>query len=159
MKDSLAGRKTTNKQTYGPLLLSLYFELAWCLVTVYPVFVYINTCLSIYFKAKCAYFNTYGQGNVDERMCKQQTNLTCSTAGNQFKSSLNTRCECWYFSVKFSEMQNYCSVNKIWFTSDQYSQDLHTPLYKDYWNWWKDDLLVKIYYYGLILKWPFTYKK
>nr|XP_022344928.1 uncharacterized protein LOC111137658 isoform X2 [Crassostrea virginica] len=42
---------------------------------------------------KCAYFNTYGQGNVDERMCEQQPSLTltCSTAGNQFKSSSNTQ--------------------------------------------------------------------
>eukprot|EP00105_Crassostrea_gigas_P037122 XP_019921270.1 PREDICTED: uncharacterized protein LOC109618299 [Crassostrea gigas] len=42
---------------------------------------------------KCAYFNTYGSGNVDERECKPRINLTCSEIGPglQFVSITNTQ--------------------------------------------------------------------
>nr|XP_034315212.1 uncharacterized protein LOC105325036 isoform X6 [Crassostrea gigas] len=40
---------------------------------------------------KCAYFNTYGSGNVDGRECKPQINLTCSKIGIQFESKTNTQ--------------------------------------------------------------------
>lgn len=44
-------------------------------------------------KGKCAYFNTYGNGNVDERECKPGINLTCSESNQQFESYKNTQCE------------------------------------------------------------------
>lgn len=42
---------------------------------------------------KCAYFNTYGSGNVDERECKPGNNMTCSQSKHQFGSNKNTQCE------------------------------------------------------------------
>ncbi|XP_062590035.1 uncharacterized protein LOC134251650 [Saccostrea cucullata] len=38
---------------------------------------------------KCAYFNTYGRGNVDERDCDYTPGLTCPTA--QYRSTDNTQ--------------------------------------------------------------------
>lgn len=42
---------------------------------------------------KCAYFNTYGSGNVDEGECKPGINLTCSERNHQFESRTNTKCK------------------------------------------------------------------
>nr|XP_034299180.1 uncharacterized protein LOC105321429 isoform X9 [Crassostrea gigas] len=38
---------------------------------------------------KCAYFNTYGSGNVDERQCNPGISLTCSEHNRQFESNKN----------------------------------------------------------------------
>uniref|UniRef100_A0A8W8KFG6 Uncharacterized protein n=1 Tax=Magallana gigas TaxID=29159 RepID=A0A8W8KFG6_MAGGI len=38
---------------------------------------------------KCAYFNTYGSGNVDESQCEPGINLTCSERISQFRSNSN----------------------------------------------------------------------
>lgn len=40
---------------------------------------------------KCAYFNSYGNGNVDERECKPGINLICSRSNRQFESYKNTQ--------------------------------------------------------------------
>lgn len=39
----------------------------------------------------CAYFNTYGSGNVDERQCESGINLDCSESKHQFESNKNTQ--------------------------------------------------------------------
>nr|XP_034315214.1 uncharacterized protein LOC105346393 isoform X2 [Crassostrea gigas] len=49
---------------------------------------------------KCAYFNTYGSGNIDERNCIQKPNLTCSTV--QFSSAANTNHTACYVKKEIS---------------------------------------------------------
>ncbi|XP_078337494.1 uncharacterized protein LOC111137658 isoform X2 [Crassostrea virginica] len=70
---------------------------------------------------KCAYFNTYGQGNVDERMCEQQPSLTltCSTAGNQFKSSSNTQyTACYEKKATTAAVPSTTSSSPVTWTSE-----------------------------------------
>lgn len=55
---------------------------------------------------KCAYFNTYGSGNVDERECKPQIILTCSEIGIQFESKTNTQC-------KYNEQMLYMCLQTL----------------------------------------------
>lgn len=53
-------------------------------------------------KGKCAYFNSYGNGNVDERECKPGINLICSRSNRQFESYKNTQCELKWLLIKWN---------------------------------------------------------
>nr|XP_034315218.1 uncharacterized protein LOC105346389 [Crassostrea gigas] len=55
-------------------------------------------------KGKCAYFNTYGRGNIDERNCVPKPNLTCSHGTVQFLSSTNTKYTACYVKKEISTL-------------------------------------------------------
>nr|XP_034299169.1 uncharacterized protein LOC105333182 isoform X3 [Crassostrea gigas] len=54
------------------------------------------------FEGKCAYFNTYGRGNIDERNCIPKNNLTCSQGTVQFSSATNTKYTACYAKKEIS---------------------------------------------------------
>nr|XP_034299166.1 uncharacterized protein LOC117680747 isoform X2 [Crassostrea gigas] len=54
------------------------------------------------FEGKCAYFNTYGRGNIDERNCIPKNNLTCSQGTVQFSSATNTKYTACYVKKEIS---------------------------------------------------------
>lgn len=51
----------------------------------------LNVNFSFSFQGNCAYFNTYGEGNIDGRPCISSPNLICPNA--QYSSAENTNCE------------------------------------------------------------------
>uniref|UniRef100_A0A8W8KC30 Uncharacterized protein n=1 Tax=Magallana gigas TaxID=29159 RepID=A0A8W8KC30_MAGGI len=51
---------------------------------------------------KCAYFNTYGSGNVDERQCNPGISLTCSEHNRQFESNKNIQ----FYPVESQELSD-----------------------------------------------------
>nr|XP_034315187.1 uncharacterized protein LOC117685074 [Crassostrea gigas] len=51
---------------------------------------------------KCAYFNTNGKGNIDERNCIPKNNLTCSHGTVQFSSATNTKYTACYVKKEIS---------------------------------------------------------
>ncbi|XP_065936146.1 uncharacterized protein [Magallana gigas] len=53
-------------------------------------------------EGKCAYFNTYGRGNIDERNCVPKNNLTCSHGTIQFSSATNTKYTACYVKKEIS---------------------------------------------------------
>ncbi|XP_061189594.1 uncharacterized protein LOC133197529 [Saccostrea echinata] len=53
-------------------------------------------------KGKCAYFNTYGSGNVDERDCDSTSGLTC--APSEYNSADNARYAACYVKKEMTTM-------------------------------------------------------
>lgn len=43
------------------------------------------------FSGNCAYFNTYGEGNIDQNQCNDSTHLVCPESA--YFSKENTNCE------------------------------------------------------------------
>ncbi|XP_052716886.1 uncharacterized protein LOC128189352 [Crassostrea angulata] len=68
-------------------------------------------------EGKCAYFNTYGRGNIDERNCVPKPNLTCSHGTVQFLSATNTKYTACYVKKEISTLLPV-TTSQFWTQSD-----------------------------------------
>lgn len=71
---------------------------------------------------KCAYFNTYGSGNVDERKCEPGINLTCSEHKHQFESKTNIQFTACY-AKRHSSTSFTTSASPVQVTSNNMTSD------------------------------------